>query len=164
MSSELTDVLRREHAVILDVLDNLESLTRRLRAGGDLPSGDVANIMRFLSGYLDQFHHDKEESLLFPALLEAGMSERVGPIPVMLHEHDLGRRLVGTLSDVAANGLIDRESFIAAATGFVELMRAHIRKEDNALFVMAEQVLSDERKQALLQAFSERGDYQGWTA
>ncbi|MCA9630816.1 MAG: hemerythrin domain-containing protein [Myxococcales bacterium] len=159
MSAQPTEILRREHATILDALDRLEALAGHLDAGVEIPSEEASELVRFLVDYVDRFHHEKEEQFLFPALLRAGMPATSGPVPVMLHEHDLGRRFVRTMAAIAQQGLIDRESFVAAASGFVELMRIHIRKENNALFVMAEQVLSDAAKQALLDEFKARGDY-----
>ncbi|MCA9631072.1 MAG: hemerythrin domain-containing protein [Myxococcales bacterium] len=159
MPAQPTEILRREHATILDALDELEALAGHVMAGDDVPPEQASMLVSFLATYVDDFHHQKEEQLLFPALVAAGMLATAGPIPAMLHEHEVGRRLVKNMVDSAAANLVDGESFAAAATGFVELMRAHICKENNALFVMAEQVLSEPAKQALLEAFTARGDY-----
>jgi hemerythrin-like domain-containing protein len=111
----------------------------------------------FLRGFADRCHHHKEEQLLFPALAEKGVPTEGGPIAVMLHEHDQGRahiRAMGAALERYQAG--DRKAvqdLAAAATGYTQLLRAHIWKEDNVLFQMANQALSAEEQQALAAEF-----------
>ncbi len=152
-----TDQLREEHENILSILDDLDALS--LQLGRD-PAGlapRAAKLARFILEYVDEFHHEKEEQFLFPAMKAAGMPYEGGPLPVMLQEHELGRGLVRTLVETSAAGLPNVEAFQAAAAGFSDLMRNHIRKENNALFMMADRVLPPNVKRDLVELFESRG-------
>jgi hemerythrin-like domain-containing protein len=75
----------------------------------------------------------------------------------MLHEHDQGRRRVSAVADAlsaASNG--DPASIAAVRDnlfGYVQLLRAHIAKEDGVLFPMADQLLVAQDQEELTAAF-----------
>jgi hemerythrin-like domain-containing protein len=46
------------------------------------------------------------------------------------------------------------EAFLEAANGFINLLRQHIHKENQILFPMAEQALTEDDKEKLLEAFA----------
>jgi hemerythrin-like domain-containing protein len=61
----------------------------------------------------------------------------------MLHEHDVGRDCVRRMREASEADEFDGAKFAAAAQEFIPLLRQHIFKENNVLFKMAENVLSD---------------------
>lgn len=75
----------------------------------------------------------------------------------MLHEHGLGRDLIRAMveaSEAAASG--NREAgmrWADAAGNYAALLRSHIAKENDVLFVMAERLLSEAEQASLLEAF-----------
>jgi hemerythrin-like domain-containing protein len=136
-----TDILRDEHQVILRVLLTLESAAEQLAAGGAMPEERWAGMIAWLRAYADGNHHAKEEKVLFPAMIKAGVPDEGGPVAVMLQEHAEGRALLammytGEPADKAA-----------AARRYIRLLRDHIDKENGVLFPLADAVL-DERDQA----------------
>lgn len=150
-SMKPTDVLKQEHRVIEQVLDCLEQMTTRIRVGEDFDRADGTAALEFVRGFADSGHHGKEENCLFPAMVDKGVPGDVGPVGVMLAEHDVGRAAVGEMA--TALEAEDDEAFGAAASGYVELMREHILKEDNILFPMADSLLGD-RQDELARAFA----------
>ena len=154
-----TDLLRCEHATIMGALEKLEALTGELSRGDLLQSERASALTAFLVSYLENFHLEKEERLLFPALRDAGMPEHIGPLPVLLGEHEKARHLLRVMVEAVAGGLDDAGEFVAAADEFVGLMRVHIRKENGALFIAAEDLLDDRAKLDLLEAFRARGTH-----
>lgn len=136
---DATGLLRAEHRLILEVASILERL---LDAGG----GDVealGDCVAFFRLFADACHHGKEEDLLFPALQDEGMPGDVGPIAVMLEEHRIGRRFVGRMAE--ALRVLDggtAAEFDEAGRGYIELIRAHIAKEDGVLFEMADGMIT----------------------
>jgi len=146
-----TEILRQEHRVIERVLDCLEALAARAREESLLDREAAAEATSFLECFADRCHHGKEEERLFPAMLRAGLPRDVGPLPVLLEEHERGRAsLRGMKHAVGANEV---EDFAAHATAFVELLREHIRKEDAVFFPLADRLLDDAQQAALLQEF-----------
>jgi hemerythrin-like domain-containing protein len=93
--------------------------------------------------------------MLFPAMEEAGILKENGPIAVMLAEHVKGREHIAQMRvaiDVD-NKSIDTEKFVDAAKNYIELLIPHIEKENNVLFPMGDNVLSDSKQNELLEDF-----------
>jgi hemerythrin-like domain-containing protein len=148
-----TRILRHEHDAILQMLEASEEASRQLLAGKPLEPWVLEGLLEFFRLFADQCHHGKEEDLLFPKLEEKGMPRRVGPIGVMLIEHDQGRALVRQMYEAIRDYKQGRPGaasrWVAAIRAYSELLRAHIAKENNILFVMAENMLSEAEQQDL---------------
>lgn len=153
-----TQILQDEHRIIERVLDCLEQLAGRCRADGRLDAGAGRDAIEFFRGFADRNHHGKEEAHLFPMMEQRGFSPDAGPTAVMRREHEQGRQLVGAMADAlesaAAGEAAGVDSFLGAAHGFINLLRQHIQKENQILFPMAEQALTETDKGKLLEAFA----------
>lgn len=138
-----TKSLYEDHDAILLLLDVLEQLAGLERQGA-LPLEAAAAAVDLVRRFADDAHHGKEERLLFPALVSAGLPRRHGPIAVMLHEHDQGREQVRRMVDglAAARAAADRGRFAEAAEAYARQLRSHIGKENQVLFPMAEELIS----------------------
>lgn len=165
----LCDTLIAEHEVIEQVLDLMAGEVERLNAGGEVRPDFMTKAVAFVREFADGTHHHKEEVVLFPQLVRAGMPSQGGPVGVMLHEHEVGRGYIRTISDSverAATGDQDaRRAMIGAMTGYVDLLRAHIQKENMILFPMAERLLDPESQDQVDAAFksAEMADERGRT-
>jgi hemerythrin-like domain-containing protein len=144
--------------VIEQVLDCLEKIAAQAQGRGtlDLPSAESA--LRFLKTFADRCHHGKEENHLFPKIGERGIPSRVGPVAIMLGEHEQGRAEIRGMED-ALKAIVGNDKgaiarFAGHARAYVELLREHIAKEDNILFPMAEAALRDRDREDLLAAFA----------
>ena len=137
--------MMKEHELIVHVLASLEAMAGKLEAGGKIARQDVADFAVFFSQFADKCHHGKEEDRLFCAMVEAGFSRESGPIGVMLFEHEAGRAEVRGLREIGggAGPLSDAERArtIGCARQFVPLLYAHIQKENNILYPMAQKAL-----------------------
>lgn len=157
MTRPLT-ILMDEHRLIEKVLGSLETCTLEVGAGLALERGVARGYGDFLSGFADAWHHGKEEEILFARMVERGFSTEAGPVAVMLHEHRQGRAFVGAIR-AAGEGAdavtpAGTAAFLAAAQGFVPLLRQHIQKEDNILYPMSERVLSSAEFETMLADFA----------
>jgi hemerythrin-like domain-containing protein len=151
--TRVTHILKAEHRVIEQVLDCLEMIAQKARSDGRIERDSASEVVRFLRGFADACHHGKEEDRLFPAMVSKGVPGDVGPVGVMLAEHDQGRAAVREMDALVSVDGGDPEAFATVALGFVELLRDHILKEDNILFPMADSVLSEDDQSALLGEF-----------
>ena len=138
-----TDILRDEHRVILGALTTLERAAERLAAGHTLPEGWWDLTLEWLRAFADRNHHAKEEKLLFPAMVRAGVPAEDSPLSVMVEEHLQGRALIRAMVSE------DTAQRVATARQYVQLLRDHIAKEDGFVFPLADSVL-DERAMAAL--------------
>ena len=152
-----TDELSSEHRGIEVMLDILDEAARRIVTGEPADFGHLEGMMEFLSVFADKCHHGKEEEFLFPGLEAAGIPNEGGPIGVMLSEHRKGRECIaGMKKGVAALMAEDEEGnflFADNAREYTALLRQHIQKEDNVLFVMAAQRLDATKDEELFREF-----------
>ncbi len=152
-----TQMLVDEHEVIVSVLDALEAVAERSTTGDDFPQTFYEQAFDFFPTFADKCHHAKEEDHLFPLLEARGIPRDGGPIGCMLQEHALGREHVAAVraalertarGDPAARAIVRRE-----ALAYAELLRQHILKENEILFVLADRQMTAQDKQELWQKF-----------
>jgi CBS domain-containing protein len=138
-----TGRLREDHQVIGRLLEGIEAAAGDVDAGGSQP---LVDALRIVDGFVERYHHAKEELGLFPLLETRGLPVDV-PLARVRSEHEDARRLLRALCDVAAR--VGREPGSAEVLrgligAYVALMRQHMAKEDALLFPYAERVLSRE--------------------
>jgi hemerythrin-like domain-containing protein len=154
---EPTTILSNEHRVIEVMLSVLENLADKALAENRLDRQSAEEAVDFFKNFADRYHHGKEENHLFAALINKGMPKEGGPVGQMIIEHDQGRAFVREMAEsIEADKRGDGNAtkiFIRNALGYVELLRAHIHKEDNILFPMAGRFLEAEEKVELLEKF-----------
>lgn len=147
--------LRHEHELIKIALNVLEKAVMKIRLNENVDADDLKGMVRFLIEFSDKCHHGKEEIYYFPALEKAGLPKEGGPIGVMLNEHEQGRNNIRQMKESVSGENIDKEAFAKAAASYVILMRNHIEKENNILFMMGDQRIPEETQKKLLQKFEQ---------
>ncbi|MFQ5607892.1 MAG: hemerythrin domain-containing protein [Candidatus Zixiibacteriota bacterium] len=154
-----TKILSDEHRVIEVALDCLELITEQALIDSKLNRTDAEDALEFLRLFADTCHHGKEEKQLFTAMADRGMSQEDGPIHCMLVEHDRGREYVRgmrqSLERASEGDSQALEQFTKNARGYIQLLHDHISKEDNVLFPMADDLLSNADQEELVDRFAE---------
>lgn len=139
--SSPTASLRRDHDLIEKVVRAMGAAASLLRRGADVPAPVIGQVVDFTSNFTDVCHHGKEEDALFPALERAGMPSRMGPIAVMLAEHERSREIAGRMARAAESYERDgsaRGELASAMEEYASHITEHIWKENNRLFMMAD--------------------------
>jgi hemerythrin-like domain-containing protein len=142
------EALTQDHDEALRRLRVLDTGARGLSEGGDSEALKmVTQVLEFLDTDIRQ-HMRLEEEALFP-VLERRIGGGGGPIAVMLGEHeDLWAKVAELQQAVAAlntNGGVQQQQQAARVAGYiVQLLEAHIHKENTILFPMAQQALTPE--------------------
>lgn len=153
-----TEILKEEHRNIERMLNVLERAVVNLQRGDHVSPEVFREILHFIRMYTDGCHHRKEETLLFPMMVQKGFQRDSGPIGVMLHEHDLGRTEIGAIANAlqkySEGGGEGKKDLILHALNFISLLREHIQKEDKILFVMADNHFSDDDQSVLSEGFA----------
>ncbi|MEC4849246.1 MAG: hemerythrin domain-containing protein [Nitrosarchaeum sp.] len=135
-----TASLRRDHELIEKVIKAMESTIQLLNDGKQIPESILLPVIDFTKNFTDVCHHSKEENSLFPALEQAGMPRHMGPIAMMLIDHERSRE-IGKEMEVSAKNYIltgDSTKLITYMQQYVEHITEHLWKENNKLFMMAE--------------------------
>jgi len=143
-----TQELIGEHQAVVVALQLLERVEGALAAKNEQAPEHLGQLLDFLKGFVDRCHHGKEEDVLFPELERRGVKRDGGPIGVMLMEHEAGRGHVRAMSeglDRLRRGEADAVAVIReSARAYRDLLRAHIQKENDVLFPMADRLVPDD--------------------
>ena len=138
MTSDPLQRFEAEHQEALGALQRLEGAALAIEGGAaPEPHLDTMREVHTILTTAVRAHNQNEEAALFPLL------EDVAPSTVFVQEHSelralerrLGRELDGPRSEQAV---------VAIALAIVELLRAHIAREDEVLFPMARALLGAE--------------------
>lgn len=131
------DRLFEEHALILRVVGALESLVDRLQSDNNDHRSELVRVMTFFREFADLLHHEKEESLLLPALVNAGLRWDDGVVAEVRKEHDLERQMLQTLRHASLQAspwsIMDKQRVIDVGRRFVTFMRGHVALENEQL-------------------------------
>ena len=135
-----TASLRRDHDLIEKVIKAMESTIQLLNDGKQIPESILLPVIDFSKNFTDVCHHSKEENSLFPALEQAGMPRNMGPIAMMLIDHErsreIGKEMENSAKDYISSG--NSAKLISDMQQYVEHITEHLWKENNKLFMMAE--------------------------
>ncbi len=149
----MIQLLMEEHGEIERMLDALETRVAEL-GRGEFPTAFFTEALDFFRDFADGRHHQKEEDVLFPRMIAAGLPSPGGPVDCMLKDHQAGRAHVAAMrASLAAAGAGDSEAIETVrsrATAYIGMLRDHIWKEDNILFPMAEQLVGREELELAL--------------
>jgi hemerythrin-like domain-containing protein len=148
--------LKHEHKIVLLVLDGVLKEIELIKETRTVNVDKIMRVIDFLKNFTDKCHHSKEEDHLFQRMIDRGMTGTNGPISVMLAEHTEGRRLVKSIEDALPEAEKDPkavESIQQDLGSYVVLLKAHIDKEDNILYPLAEELLTDQDMKELEEAF-----------
>lgn len=145
--------LRKEHEGILFGLKILEKMINLIKINKKVEIEELREMLNFLRLFADKCHHGKEEGLLFPAMEKVGIKKENGPIEQMLIEHEQGRKYIKEMGVAIDSDTVDIKRFIKYTESYIELLRNHIDKENNALFPMADKLLIKEIQDKLLESF-----------
>ena len=152
-----TEQLKAEHEGIKLMLKILDKVCGKLKSAQELNQEHFSKMLEFLRVFVDKCHHGREEDLLMPAMVEAGVPKDKGAIKFTLMEHKEGRGYVLGMSeafDKLKNGDPKASGKIAEnGNNYIDLIIKHIDKEESILFPLADKVLSQEKQNGLEEGF-----------
>ena len=129
-----------EHRIIARVLRTLEHWAisvARLRLDDRT---ELMGFTDFFQRFADDHHHDKEEQILFEAMIEHGVPRDEGPLGMMFREHEQSRAATRRLVDLASQHHPwtdeDRRAVGETSAAYSTLLRRHMSKEDEFLYPM----------------------------
>ncbi len=135
-----TTSLRRDHELIEKVIKAMQSTIELLNNKKQIPASILLPVIDFSKNFTDVCHHTKEEKSLFPALEETGMPTNMGPIAIMLMDHqrsrEIGNQMENSTKEYLSSG--NSNKLIIDMQLYVDHITEHLWKENNKLFIMAE--------------------------
>jgi hemerythrin-like domain-containing protein len=126
--------LMREHAVLSRLLLIYE---RALAAGtrpADWPMGQLADAVRLIRTFIEDYHEKLEENYIFPRFEKAG---RLTDLTAVLRkQHEAGRQVTDAITRQMgqAGGAPDTQALANSLRVFLRMYRPHAARESTVLF------------------------------
>ncbi len=156
--SRWDDWLVAEHEMIERAMEVLKINLDKV-SNGKHDKVQTARAIDFLLEFGDKIHNIKEEKFLFPRMGERGAPTEGGPIGVMLLEHDLERKLLVKMQmalDTLNTASDDEKTlFVKEGLDYLTIRAEHIWKENDILYNMGRQILTEDDFAYLLEAFQD---------
>lgn len=148
-----TQDLRKEHDAILHVLEIMD----KMRANGTKEESTklqyYKEVVYFLKIFADKCHHGKEENYFFEELVNNGVPNEDGPIGIMLKDHKQGREHIALMEKGLESG--DLSQYQTSADKYRDLIKGHIKTENNILFVIADELLDEAKQEEIFKKFAD---------
>lgn len=155
--------LKDEHGPLNLQKSELYSLSSQIEKEGD--EANWGNLIMQLREKVIAFiaelepHSEREEGVLFPMMAKY-IGNESGPIAVMEYEHDQAKWNIAKFIELTENltTSIEKETAQKLASYITTaylILTDHFSKEENVLFPMAENILTDEEKEILEQKINE---------
>jgi len=152
-----TSALIKDHESITLMMNIMNSISDDIQKNNVLNIEHIEKVIEFLKVFADKCHHGKEEKLLFPELEHCGIPKENGPIGVMLYEHQIGRGYIKSINDALEKYKEGDKKAMYQITDemkkYINLLTSHIYKENNILFPMADNVLTNELDDRLFEKY-----------
>lgn len=133
--------LSREHALVEAAVGALRTYVAE-RLDGRAGPADAERFATFFRVWVGEWHHDREEDVLFPALTEGlGLPADRGPVAAILAQHhDLAEALAHVLPLLGqdALGAADRQALDERSRRWAHGLWQHIDAEESVLFPESE--------------------------
>jgi hemerythrin-like domain-containing protein len=156
------DIIHDEHRALAAMLNGLRTLVVGIEAGRLQPDFDLmAAMIQYIDEVPEVVHHPKEDQYLF-AKLRQRSPEALSCIEELESDHAQGKARIKALSDAltayrnaGAEGL---PAFKLALTIYLEQEWHHMNTEEDKIFPLARQHLTDEDWAAIDAAFLANGN------
>ncbi len=153
-----TDILREEHQSVKKVVASMAVLLIRLETGKEVNPETVEKVVDFMK-LAAQVHERKEETILFPVMEKKGVSTSIAPVTMLVHNHQRARATVSRMAQAAsanAAGWLPMDSpLIETLQELTDLYPPHFWQEEMLVYRVADQTLTEEDDQRLLESFRE---------
>lgn len=142
--------LATDHRLIGRALDAFEGYVGCVETGLAVDHFDLQRFVAFFEDFADLYHHGKEEALVFPALVTAGLGWDDEPLRRVRRDHDQEHDLLRSLSYSGLQGEAWSEEFqgrfLSIAKEFIAFQRNHMRFENADVFPQVERLLSEQAR------------------
>lgn len=145
--------LRGEHEAMTIILSAMKKIASDIHINNSVDLFRIGQIIEFLRTFNHNCHQEKEEKILFPAILECNIPWTVDAIGHLIKEHSL---LCNHLADIDVHmheyltgQSLSLEKIASDLTKYISLAENHINVENSILLPLAEKVL-DKKKQEII--------------
>jgi hemerythrin-like domain-containing protein len=159
------ETLSNEHGLIRQFLDVLSMAAEKIENGHRPSEAFFEKGIEFACTFADEYHHFKEEHVLFVQLAMKKKGEVDSQLEALRYEHERGRSLVSgmkkALPGYVAHDPIKTGELLENIAAYASLLRHHIHVEDHVFYPMARKTLTESEFEALEPEFEKANDKLG---
>lgn len=155
-----TDILKKDHKMIMDIIKILEACAGTLEEGGKCDLDLLKNGMDMIKNFTHKYHRRMEDSVLFKIAEKKDAPWGGGNISSMLREHEEGAERVRDLADILKESVKEgtvskktRKAIIKNLYGYSSLLSSHLMREEKILYPLIENLLTKQEKTNILRTF-----------
>lgn len=149
--------LGNEHRELTRVLGVLDHMIVNVSGGGSIDREELDAVVEYFREVGDMAHHDKEETLLVPALVRHHMDWFGGPLAELRRDHRQERYLTRNLRHAARKSTEwseeDKRHFVSIGRAYSDFLRAHMARENEVWFAVAAEMLPEVDQAELVASF-----------
>ena len=147
MQTSLSELLINEHNVILEAGKLIESSNKLWETDPVAYSKQVSFLTDFFSEYGDEFHHQKEEEILFPAINKANEMVGASIVSELIEHHEDFRNLLQKIRNACTQqDYVSAQKYLET---YLQSLKDHIAAENDELFPMADDLFSPDEIERL---------------
>lgn len=133
--------LLAEHGTMRRVLDRMVAEVARMQCCFEVRLDFWMRVLEWLELSADRDHHEREEQVLFPLLVRAGLSRQHGLLPGIEKEHEAARAIRGRMVQAVASN--DVRELADSARAYADALVRHVDLEERVLFPLAMELLDE---------------------
>ena len=149
--------LKGEHGAMTIILAAMKKRAIDIRKNNYVDLFRIGQIIDFLRTYNDHCHHEKEEKILFPALLECDIPWTSDTIYHLVDEHLSTQTCLNEIDNelhhylAGHSGTLD--SLSSSMIKYVTLEENHIKIENDVLLPLSQKVLNKKTQETISISF-----------
>jgi hemerythrin-like domain-containing protein len=149
MSIEETIV--KEHHLIRDFVDKIQDAAEIHGWGENPPSEFFALAFNFVEHFIDQYHHFKEEEILFPILVDKMGGRIDNEFKSLKNQHQTADNHLKEAKRCLKGYTIDEpyqtSIFWRSLGNYTSFLRSHLNKENHVFLPLIHRVLSEKEQE-----------------
>jgi len=149
--------LRGEHEAVTIILSAMKKIASDIHKNNSVDLFRIGQIIEFLRTYNHNCHHEKEEKIFFPALLECNIPWTKDAISHLVNEHSVLRKNLSeidiTLQEYLSGRIRSLNSMATCLIKYISLSENHTYTENHVLMPLAEKTLSKNKQEIIFSDF-----------
>ena len=121
------ELLNEEHCLVLRLLKLIKAMGREAASKQTLAGNDIKRVVDLLDAFLDSAHELKEESALFPVLIQRAGPEAHEKLKSRVFEHDQERSLSKGMREAISTR--NDNDLAWCAERLTDFLAEHVREE-----------------------------------
>lgn len=151
------EILIEEHRLIRQALESLSLALEKLEYGEPIPQEFFLKWFDLYRSFILNFHHFKEEHVMFRHLAGKKNGMLDAQIEVLRHQHERGRDFITdaehAMAGYAKGEEIQTSTLLENLAAYISLLRHHIHREEHVFYPLVQKEFSEAEHAAVLEEF-----------